>query len=261
MGLAFKAFPEALYNTVFGDEKLRDTASAIGKLAWNAIPISGPQGVKPALEVFINYSFYTGRDIESARLQQLEPSERYTERTSEIAKLVGGVLGNIPGIGEYLSPVKIEYLVRGYTGSVPLAVASLANPILRGGETGETPDTRSFIGAETPLIGSFFQPKDATGLINKAYKDMDDIIKAKETYKKMVEDGREDDAEKYLDANADVIGMASLAGKFRQQMGELTKQERMVRSDNSLTGKEKREQLDEIRQAKIELSKMLSGRE
>lgn len=261
MGLVFKAFPEALYNTVFGDEKLRDTASAIGKLAWNAIPISGPQGVKPALEVFINYSFYTGRDIESPRLQQLEPSERYTERTSEIAKLVGGVLGNIPGIGEYLSPVKIEYLVRGYTGSVPLAVASLANPILRGGETGEQPDTRSFIGAETPLIGSFFQPKDATGLINKAYKDMDDIIKAKETYKKMVEDGREDDAEKYLDANADVIGMASLAGKFRQQMGELTKQERMVRSDNSLTGKEKREQLDEIRQAKIELSKMLSGRE
>lgn len=261
MGLVFKAFPEALYNTVFGDEKLRDTASAIGKLAWNAIPISGPQGVKPALEVFINYSFYTGRDIESPRLQQLEPSERYTERTSEIAKLVGGVLGNIPGIGEYLSPVKIEYLVRGYTGSVPLAVASLANPILRGGETGEQPDTRSFIGAETPLIGSFFQPKDATGLINKAYKDMDDIIKAKETYKKMVEDGREDDAEKYLDANADVIGMASLAGKFRQQMGELTKQERMVRSDSSLTGKEKREQLDEIRQAKIELSKMLSGRE
>ena len=261
MGLVFKAFPEALYNTVFGDEKLRDTASAIGKLAWNAIPISGPQGVKPALEVFINYSFYTGRDIESPRLQQLEPSERYTERTSEIAKLVGGVLGNIPGIGEYLSPVKIEYLVRGYTGSVPLAVASLANPILRGGETGEQPDTRSFIGAETPLIGSFFQPKDATGLINKAYRDMDDIIKAKETYKKMIEDGREDDAEKYLDANADVIGMASLAGKFRQQMGELTKQERMVRSDNSLTGKEKREQLDEIRQAKIELSKMLSGRE
>lgn len=261
MGLVFKAFPEALYNTVFGDEKLRDTASAIGKLAWNAIPISGPQGVKPALEVFINYSFYTGRDIESPRLQQLEPSERYTDRTSEIAKMVGGVLGNIPGIGQYFSPVKLEYLVRGYTGSIPLAVASLANPVLRGGETGETPDTRSFIGAETPLIGSFFQPKDATGLINKAYKDMDDIVKAKETYKKMVEDGREDDAEKYLDANADVIGMASLAGKFRQQMGELTKQERMVRSDNSLTGKEKREMLDEIRQAKIELSKMLSGRE
>lgn len=261
MGLVFKAFPEALYNTVFGDEKLRDTASAIGKLAWNAIPISGPQGVKPALEVFINYSFYTGRDIESPRLQQLEPSERYTERTSEIAKLVGGVLGNIPGIGQYFSPVKLEYLVRGYTGSVPLAVASLANPVLRSDEAGEKPDTRGLIGAETPLIGSFFQPKDATGLINKAYKDMDDIIKAKETYKKMVEDGRQDDAEKYLDANADVIGMASLAGKFRQQMGELTKQERMVRSDNSLTGKEKREMLDEIRQAKIELSKMLSGRE
>jgi hypothetical protein len=52
-----------------------------------------------------------------------------------------------------------------------------------------------------------------------------------------------------------------MAGKFRQQMGELTKQERMVRADTSLNGKEKREQLDDIRQTKIELSKALSGRE
>jgi len=128
-------------------------------------------------------------------------------------------------------------------------MASMANPILRGGEAGEKPDTRGLIGSETPLIGSFFQPKDATGLINKAYKDMDDIVKAKQTYKKMVEEGREDDAESYLEANADVIGMASLAGKFRQQMGELTAQERSVRADTSLSGKEKREQLDEIRQS------------
>jgi hypothetical protein len=160
-----------------------------------------------------------------------------------------------------ISPVKMEYLIRGYTGSVPLAVASMANPILRGGEAGEQPDSRSLIGSETPLIGSFFQPRDATGLINKAYKDMDDIVKAKQTYNKMLEEGREDDADNYLNANADVIGMASMAGKFRQQMGELTKQERMVRADTSLNGKEKREQLDEIRQAKIELSKALSGRE
>lgn len=253
VGLLFKAVPEALVNTIFGDEKARDTMSAIAKMAWNNVPNITPAAVKPVIEIATNYSFYTGREIESQRLQQLEAGERYTDRTSEIAKSIGGTLN--------ISPVKIEYLIRGYTGSVPLAVASMANPILRGGEKGEQPDTRGLIGAETPLIGSFFQPRDATGLINKAYKDMDDIVKAKQTYNKMLEDGREDDAEKYLDANADVIGMASMAGKFRQQMGELTKQERMVRADTSLNGKEKREQLDEIRQAKIELSKALSGRE
>ena len=251
IGLIFKAIPEALVNTMSGDEKARDTVAAIGKMAWNSIPISGPQGVKPLLEVAINHSFYTGRDIESARLQRFEPGERYTERTSEIAKMIGSTLN--------ISPVKIDYLVRGYTGSLPLAVASLANPILRSGDTGEQPDTRGMLSSETPLLGSFFQAKDAGGLVNKAYKDMEEINQTKETYSKMIEEGREKEAEAYVEANADMIAMASFAGKFRKKMGDLTKAERMVRADSTLSGAEKREALDEIRQAKIELAKDFSS--
>ncbi len=251
IGFLFKAVPEALVNTAFGDEKARDTLTALGKMAYNSMPISMPQGIKPALETAINYSFFTGRPIESERLQRYEPGERYTERTSEIAKMVGGALN--------ISPVKIEYLIRGYTGSLPLAIGSLANPVLRSGDTGEQPDTRGLVSSETPLIGSFFQAKDAGGLINKAYRDMEDVVQAKETYKKMVNENREAEAEDYLEANADIIAMSSLAGKFRQQMGRLTEQERAVRADRSATGAEKREALDEIRQAKIELAKMFSS--
>jgi len=251
IGFLFKAVPEALVNTAFGDEKARDTLTALGKMAYNSMPISMPQGIKPALETAINYSFFTGRPIESERLQRYEPGERYTERTGELAKLVGGALN--------ISPVKIEYLIRGYTGSLPLAIGSLANPVLRSGDTGEQPDTRGLVSSETPLIGSFFQPKDAGGLINKAYRDMEEVVQAKETYKKMVSENREREAEDYLEANADIIAMSSLAGKFRQQMGKLTQQERAIRSDSGATGAEKREALDEIRQAKIELAKMFSS--
>ena len=251
IGLLFKAIPEAIVNTAFGDEKARDTVSAIGKMAWNSLPISGPQGVKPALEVAINHSFFTGREIESARLQRFEPGERYTERTSEIAKLVGGALN--------ISPTKIEYLIRGYTGSLPLAVASLANPILRSSDTGEQPDTRGLLSSETPLVGSFFQAKDASGLINKAYKDMEEVNQSKETYKKMMEEGREQEAEAYMDANADMIAMGTMAGKFRKKMGDLTKAERNIRADSTMTGGEKREALDEIKQMKIDLAKTFSS--
>ena len=251
IGLLFKAIPEAIVNTAFGDEKARDTVSAIGKMAWNSIPISGPQGIKPALEVAINHSFFTGREIESARLQRFEPGERYNERTSEIAKAVGGALN--------ISPTKIEYLIRGYTGSLPLAVASLANPILRSSDTGEKADTRGLLSSETPLVGSFFQAKDASGLVNKAYKDMEEVNQSKETYKKMMEEGRTQEAEAYMDANADMIAMGTFAGKFRKKMGDLTKAERNVRSDGGLNGAQKREALDEIRQMKIELAKDFSS--
>ena len=251
VGLLFKAVPEALVNTIFGDAKAKDSMSAIAKMAWNNVPNFGPSAVKPIVEIATNYSFYTGRDIENARMMQYEPGERYNERTTEIAKSIGGALN--------ISPTKIEYLIRGYTGSMPLAIASMANPILRKDEGGEKPDTRSLVGSETPLIGTFFQPKDAGGLINKAYGDMKDIITAKQTYNKMLEEGRDVEAQGYLDANADVMAMSSMAGKFRQQMGVLTKQERAIRSATGVSGKEKREALDEIRQAKIELAKEFSS--
>lgn len=251
LGFIFKALPEGVANAVFGDEKGRDVGKALFKMAVNSIPISIPQGVKPALEVAVNHSFFTGREIESQRLQQYEPGERYTERTSEVAKLIGGALN--------ISPTKIEYLIRGYTGSLPLAAASVANPVLRSGETGEQPESRGLLSSETPLVGTFFQAKDATGLINKAYKDLEDIVEARQTYKKMVSEGREAEAEAYLEANADMIAMGSFAGKFRKKMGDLTASERAIRADSGLSAQEKREALDEIRQIKIQLARELSS--
>jgi hypothetical protein len=251
VGLLFKAVPEALVNTIFGDAKAKDTMSTIVKMAWNNVPNITPTAIKPIVEVATNYSFFTGRDIESARMQQYEPGLRYNERTTEIAKSIGDALN--------ISPTKIEYLIKGYTGSMPLAIASMTNPILRSSEGGEKPDARGIVGSETPLIGTFFQPKDAGGLINKAYADMKDVVTAKQSYNKLLEDGREKEAQDYLDANADVMAMSSLAGKFRQQMGVITKQERAIRSATGVSGKEKREALDELRQAKIELAKEFSS--
>ena len=251
VGLLFKAIPEALVNTMFGDDKARDTMSAIGKMAWNSVPISGPQGVKPLLEVAINYSFFTGRAIDSDRMMQYEPGERYGERTTEIAKMIGGALN--------ISPNKIEYLIRGYTGSLPIALASVANPILRSGEVGEQPDSRGMLSSETPLIGSFFQAKDAGGLINKAYKDMNEIVQTKQTYDKMIEEGREKEADEYATANADIIGMGTMAGSFRKKMGDLTRAERNVRADQTMSGGQKRAELDAIRQDKIALAKEFSS--
>jgi hypothetical protein len=251
VGFLFKAVPEALVNLMYGDDKARDVGKAIAKQAFNAMPNITPQGIKPAVEALFNYSLFTNREIDSDRMMQYEPGERYNERTTELAKLVGGAFN--------ISPNKIEYLMRGYFGSVPIALASMANPILRTGETGEQPESRGIASSETPIIGTFFQPKDAGGLINRAYKDMEEIVTFKQTYKKMVDENRMSEAEAYLDANADAISMGSMAGRFRKQMGNLTNQERAIRTDPNMSAGQKREALDELRQIKIETAKFFSS--
>lgn len=256
LGIVFKALPEAIVNVAKGDKSAEEAFVALGKMIKNSVPLgpsSIPQAIKAPIEVLADYSFYTGRSILGERLKDVDPSERFNQNTTEVAKLIGKVTGKIPVLGEYLSPVQIEYLLRGYTGSLPLALASLTNPVFGGGGTGgEKPEMRA---SDLPVFGSVFQPKDAGGLINRAYKDMQSVVKAKETYNKLEEEGREKDAEAYADQFADILDLAPLAGQFRQRMGELAKEEREVKSDRNMSGEEKRRLLDEIRQERIELSK------
>jgi hypothetical protein len=261
LGIPFKALPEAIVNVMRGDRTAGEAVKALSKMIQNAVPLgpsSIPQGVKAPIEVLTDYSFYTGRSILGERLKDVDPSERFNANTSEIAKLIGKGTGQIPVLGEYLSPVQIEYMVRGYTGSLPLALASMTNPLI-GSSAGERPTARA---SETPVFGSIFQPKDASGLINRAYKDIQAVERAGQTYKKLEEEGRDKEADAYADRFADELSLAPLAGNFKKQMGELAKEERMIKSDPNMSGAQKRAELDAIRQDRIELAKeLLSERE
>jgi len=252
VGGIFKMLPEMLYSTAFKDKKLGEAASETASyVVDNFIPSFIPTAIKPGFELGANYSFFTGKPIESQRLRELAPGERAYSTTPEVLKTLGGITG--------ISPVQMEYLIRSYTGSLPLAVLSLANPISGGGEA---PEGRGALSSTTPVIGAFFQPKDGSGLVEKAYDQMGQIIQADKTYKNYIDSGRDEEAEAYLTKEADLIGMANFSGQFRQQMGVLAKQERAIRSMTGISGAEKRAALDEIKEAKIELSKsFLSARE
>jgi hypothetical protein len=261
LGIPFKALPEAIVNVMRGDKTAEEATKALAKMIKNSVPLgpsSIPAGAKAPIEVITNYSFFTGRDIISDRLAGLDPAERFNANTTELAKFIGKGTGSIPVLGEYLSPIQIEYLLRGYTGSLPLALASMANPLF-GSAAGEKPTARA---SEMPVVGSVFQPKDASGLVNRAYKDIEAINRAGQTYKKLEEEGRDADAEAYADRFADELSLAPLAGAFKQRMGQLAKEEREVKSNPNMSGAQKRAELDAIRQDRIALAKdMLSERE
>jgi hypothetical protein len=255
LGILFKAIPEAMVNVAKGDREASEAFNAIRKLIQSNSPIglsSLPQAVKPLIEITADYSFYTGRSIIGGRLKGVDPSERYNANTNEILKLIGKGTGSIPVLGEYLSPVQLEYLVRGYLGSLPLALASITNPAF---STGEAPEGRGIVSSTAPVIGSLFQPLDAGGMINRAYKDMERIQRTQATYNKLVEDGNQKAADNLLDTRADELNLAPLAGSFRKRMGQLAKEEREIKADPTLSGPEKRKQLDELRQDRIAYAK------
>lgn len=255
VGLLFKAVPEGVYNAAFSDEKGSKIAKDLGKQLLRSLPgnpadagVPIPTAVKPLIETALNMSFFSGRDIVDARLERLEKEFQYRDKTPEALKILGPLFAAIG-----LSPVQVENMIRGYTGALGVGILSLANPILKtGAEAGDVEGRVS----DLPLIGGLFQPNDAGRVINEAYDSVKEVQQKQDTYKQLISEGKIEEAEAYIKKNINDIGLASYAGSFRQQMGELTKVERAIKSApaSQMGPEEKRKQLDELRQVKIQMA-------
>jgi hypothetical protein len=246
LGYIFKALPEALVNIAMNENGGEEAMKAFKHIAQQMVPGASsyfiPQAVKPALEALaFEKSLYTGRSIESTQEQMMEPGYRYRDNTTALAREAGELTG--------FSPIKIEYLIRGYTGGMGMALlAALSAPF-----GGEGPEAATKRASDMPVMGTLFQPKDASGIIDATYERMKQVNQVKETYEGLLNKGRQADAEKYLKENVDEMALASVAGSFKQYMGQITEYERQIRASN-LTPEKKREALDQARQAKIQLA-------
>jgi hypothetical protein len=243
IGYIFKSLPEMVMNTAFGDTEIKQIAPAIKKILTSLVPGDIPAGIKPMIELMTNYSFYSGGSIESEREQALMPAERYRAGTTELAKTIGSLLG--------VSPIKLDYLVRSYTGGLGLGLLSIANPVLAADEK-VSPEMRA---SDTPVVGGLFQPKDAQGLINYAYELVSDVEKRQRTLSEITKRGRQEDVEKFERENEDLLDMAKEAGRFKKKMGKFAEEERAVRDDPDLSPVEKRKELDAIRADRIAFAK------
>jgi hypothetical protein len=246
LGYVFKALPEALVNTLSNEQGGEEALKAGKHIVKQMVPgLSNyflPQAVKPALETVLGTSIFTGRSIESSREQMVEPGFRYREGTSALAKEVGELTG--------FSPVKMEYLIRGYTGGMGIALLqALSAPF---GSNGPEAATKRL--SDMPVIGTLFQPTDASGIIDATYERMKQVNQVKETYESLIERGRQADAQKYIAENMNEMALASMAGSFRQYMGQIAEFERSVRAAPNMTPEQKREKLDQARQMKIRLA-------
>ena len=246
IGYIFKALPEAVYNSMRSKQGQEDAVDAFATILRQTIPGGSsyfvPQGMKVAIEAGLGKSFYTGRDILSAREKDLLPEEQFRANTSEIAKTIGRAMG--------VSPIKLEFVVNGYTGAMGLA---FLHAVSTGIPKGTSPEQATKELSAYPIIGGAFQPNDAGGIINSVYERMNEDIKVKRTYDKLVEEGRMSDAQALLQRRGNEYLEAELANSFKSSMNSLTQAERAVAASD-MTADEKNAQLKEIRKIKTGLA-------
>jgi len=257
LGYAFKALPEAIMDMAANDEKASKAVGGWLKLVAQTNPFSLPQGIKPITEVYLGKSFFGG-DIESQREQKMLAGERSRESTTEFAKLLGSITGSetikqLTG-KEGLSPISIDYLIRGYTGGAGIALVQLANPLLNTEMSADVAKP-SLKASKTPIIGGLFQPVEGRGTIDEAYDQMLNIQQTKGTFNRLVEQGKTAEARAFAQEHADKLSLASVSGSVQQKLGEFAKYRRQIEASPKLTTEQKDEMLAKIDKAQTEYAR------
>lgn len=116
-GVLFGSGIEALFQQAAGKDK--DAVSNFLKaFSSNMVPSVLPTVILPLIEWSVNYSFFKGRPLVGNKYSRLPDELQYNDYTSELSKGIGSTLK--------VSPMKIDNLVRGYTGTMGALLWSMA---------------------------------------------------------------------------------------------------------------------------------------
>jgi hypothetical protein len=244
IGTVFKVFPERILEYWFGQDTGKDLKESIirnatSTLAFNPIP----QAVLPMIENVANYSFFTGQPIVGKGMEDVASRFQSTTGTSLLAKEVGEATG--------YSPIKIDNLIRGYTGTLGTYAVLAIDSIMRN----EGDPTKAAMKAEQmPVIKRFYASEKGTGTISAYYDLKQQVEEATRTINYLERTGKPEDIRSYLEEK----GAKLLAIKpFIQSMDKDMTQLRELRQTvlvSKMDPDRKREVLDNIRNAEVNLT-------
>lgn len=219
----------------------------------NAIlsPTVVPQAVKPAVEVMVNYSFFTGRPLVGQGLENKITSEQFTNTTSELAKFLGKA-----GI---VAPVNIDHLIRGYLGTTGglglMAINSVAD---LGGEVSRPEKSWQDTIASTPGLSAFVAKEYGTGIKNDFYELRKDVDKAVNTFNNMKKTGRVEEAKELYEDKKELFAVKAQVNNIERQLAKLRAEEKRIYAapDSMMSREEKGLAIERLKQIE---ARMLSN--
>jgi hypothetical protein len=251
VGFMFKVIPERMYHYIMsqGTERPDDAKKTMIGLRDAFIdaftgPNLTPQAVKPALEVMVNYSFFTGAPIVGRGMETKESYLQFTNATSELAKLIGGATNT--------SPMKWDYLMKGYTGIAGGTALAVSDEFIAQATGVERPDRRIY---ELPQFRTFMYDKVAGGDKEDFYSLRDEVRRTVDTVNALKAEGRVEELEKYLE-NPDKFGLYLLKSSINgieQRLEYIRKYKKFISADPNMPGADKKDMLEDFELLENEL--------
>jgi hypothetical protein len=156
LGIIFGTIPERFTSWILDqDPKALD---GVLKAIWRgSMPGILPTVSIPLIENWANKSFFLDRPLVNADREELLPEYQYKPYTTELIKAAGKLLGSLPALkmNPYIAPVKIENIIKGWSGGLGTHLVNIANYALT--EAGLLPEKikPTLTLADIPIIKAF----------------------------------------------------------------------------------------------------------
>ena len=246
----FKSLPEMTVNIIAKEGTVNEIdGTRLRKvLAEAAIdsflgPNPVPTGAKPLIEIGLNRSFFTGREVTPKNLEGLDAAEQYNASTSELGKAISFLTGNPINESRALNPIEADHLVRSLFGTTGAAVQWMSNLF-----SGDRPTPRS---RDNPLYGSFIAAEVGRAPEDLFYSFKDKVDSKYKTYTKLLEEAKFEQADKYFDRHTKEINAHDYISAMDSSLAEINREIRSLgRTSQGMTPDQRRAEITELQRLK-----------
>jgi len=229
------------------DSEGKQFTNALSRMMWDTFAMNPlPQIIKPVVDLYSNKDSFTGAPIETAGMEALSKAERKADTTSPLAMALAPVLNiALPEKAE-LSPVQVDYAIKGYFGWLGGTVASTSMYAVMPFKEGEYPDTKWMDKASLGFVKSL--PSNMSQYTTAFYESNKQIQQAFADMRHYAEIGEMDKVEQIMEEKGDKIALQKLYTHTSKQMANIRKQISIVTNDKSMDGATKREEIDRMKE-------------
>jgi hypothetical protein len=225
---------------------------SMSRMVWQTFSLNPvPQAVKPLMDIYANKNYFTNAPIETAGMEKLSKQERVTDKTSPLAKALGGIshaMAPLTGEMGELSPVQIDYMMRAYTGWLGGTVMATSIEAVKPFNNGVYPSTDW----TKPLSLGYLEkePSPQSAYLTDFYQNNQAIQQAYSDMRHYAQLGQSDKVLEIMTEKKSEIGLANFYDAQAKQLANIRKQLLVISNPNytGLTADQKEEEILRLKQ-------------
>ena len=226
-----------------------------------------PQFIRPLYDVARNKDGFTDRPIESMGMERISVENRVSPGTSGAAVAIGTINsmfaefaskvtgGAINSQSVQLSAIQYDYMIKGYLGWVGTGIQTASNVMatpFKDGASSRYERIDDFL-----VVGNFVKtvPQAQSRYVTSFYENAKDISTATSDVSHFLNSGQYEKARETIVESKDKIALSKLYTKGTNIMSTLSNQIKTVEDDKTMSGAEKRLEIERLQQLRIQIAK------